>query len=140
MKPGRGVKLTGQEAVKLDQELEVDIVTLGGLAVSAPLVVLPEIDTYCRQKRIPSQPFGSGMLKFSLDDRLDREFLFQRRRHGCHTSSSMRQVVVALFHSHAQVFQAVEAALSVFQENGYHYLRRPTTSREYSERGVSRHE
>ncbi len=39
-------KLTGQEAVKLHQELQVDVVALGGLAVRGPLVVLPEIDTY----------------------------------------------------------------------------------------------
>lgn len=40
---------TGQEAVKLHQEFEVDIVALGGLAVSAPHVVTVEIDT-CRVK------------------------------------------------------------------------------------------
>lgn len=40
-------KLTGQEAVKLHQELQVDVVALGGLAVRGPLVVLPQIDTYC---------------------------------------------------------------------------------------------
>jgi hypothetical protein len=39
-------KLTGQEAVKLDQELQVDIVALGGLAVSALDVVAVEIDTW----------------------------------------------------------------------------------------------
>lgn len=37
---------TGQEAVELHQELEVDIVTLGGSAVSALDVVAVEIDTY----------------------------------------------------------------------------------------------
>lgn len=36
---------TGQEAVKLHQELEVDIVALGGSAVSALDVVAVEIDT-----------------------------------------------------------------------------------------------
>lgn len=41
-----GQKLTGQEAVKLHQELQVDVVALGGLAVRGPLVVLPQIDTY----------------------------------------------------------------------------------------------
>lgn len=39
-------QLTGQEAVELHQELQVDVVALGGLAVRGPLVVLPEIDTY----------------------------------------------------------------------------------------------
>ena len=42
---GRCVGRTGQEAVKLHQELEVDIVALGGLAVSALDVVAVEIDT-----------------------------------------------------------------------------------------------
>lgn len=41
-----GCELTGQEAVKLHEQLEVDIVTLGGLAVSASHVVSVEIDTY----------------------------------------------------------------------------------------------
>lgn len=41
---------TGQEAVKLHQELKVDIVALGGSAVSAPDVVAVEIDT-CRVKQ-----------------------------------------------------------------------------------------
>jgi hypothetical protein len=50
----------GQEAVKLDQELQVDIVALGGLAVSALDVVAVEIDTY----RVKSSSAGnSGMLK-----------------------------------------------------------------------------
>jgi hypothetical protein len=38
-------RLTGQEAVKLHQELEVDIVTLGRLAVSVAHVMLVQIDT-----------------------------------------------------------------------------------------------
>jgi hypothetical protein len=56
----RGVGTTGQEAVKLHQELEVDIVALGGLAVRGLDVVAVEIDTY-RVK--PGQPLSSGMLK-----------------------------------------------------------------------------
>lgn len=55
-------RLTGQEAVKLDQELQVDIVALGGLAVSAAHVVAVEIDTY-KQTRVSSSAFGSGMLR-----------------------------------------------------------------------------
>lgn len=54
--------LTGQEAVQLDQELQVDIVALGGLAVGAAHVVAVEIDTY-KQTRVSSSAFGSGMLK-----------------------------------------------------------------------------
>jgi len=46
------LQLTGQEAVELHQELEVDIVALGGLAVRGPLVVLAEIDT-CNRKGTP---------------------------------------------------------------------------------------
>lgn len=38
--------LTSQEAVELHQELEVDIVALGGLAVGGLNVVAVEIDTY----------------------------------------------------------------------------------------------
>lgn len=41
-----GFQLTSQEAVQLDQELQVDIVALGGLAVSALDVVAVEIDTW----------------------------------------------------------------------------------------------
>ena len=55
-----GREHTGQEAVKLYQELEVDIVALGGSAVRAPDVVAVEIDT-CKVK--PRQPFDSSMLK-----------------------------------------------------------------------------
>jgi hypothetical protein len=50
----RGVSSASQEAVKLHQELEVDIVALGGSAVSALNVVAVEIDT-CRVK--PSSAF-----------------------------------------------------------------------------------
>lgn len=39
-------KLTSQEAVQLHEQLEVDIVTLGRLAVRAPNVMSVEIDTY----------------------------------------------------------------------------------------------
>jgi hypothetical protein len=42
----RRVGSAGQEAVKLHQELEVDIVALGGSAVSALDVVAVEIDTH----------------------------------------------------------------------------------------------
>jgi len=38
-------RLTSQEAVELHEELEIDIVTLGRLAVSAPDVVGVKIDT-----------------------------------------------------------------------------------------------
>lgn len=59
----RGVqRLTGQKAVKLDQELQVGIVALGGLAVGAAHVVAVEIDTY-KQTRVSSSAFGSGMLR-----------------------------------------------------------------------------
>lgn len=50
----RRVGRTSQEAVKLHQELEVDIVALGGSAVSALDVVAVEIDT-CEVK--PSSAF-----------------------------------------------------------------------------------
>lgn len=40
------VQLTSQEAVQLHEELEVDIVALGGLAVVVPHVVTVEIDTH----------------------------------------------------------------------------------------------
>jgi hypothetical protein len=40
-----GERHTRKEAVELHQELEVDIVALGGLAVSALDVVAVEIDT-----------------------------------------------------------------------------------------------
>lgn len=53
---GKGAKLTGQEAVKLHQELEVHIVALGSLAVRVPLVVLAQIDT-CKRGRL-RQPLG----------------------------------------------------------------------------------
>lgn len=43
----RGIGSASQEAVKLHQELEVDIVALGGSAVSALDVVAVEIDTHC---------------------------------------------------------------------------------------------
>lgn len=42
--------LTSQEAVKLHQELQVDIVALGSLAVRGPLVVPLQIDTYCSER------------------------------------------------------------------------------------------
>jgi len=54
--PLKGPKLTGQEAVKLHQELEVHIVALGSLAVRVPLVVLAQIDT-CKRGRL-RQPLG----------------------------------------------------------------------------------
>lgn len=41
-----GIGSASQEAVQLDQELQVDIVALGGLAVSALDVVAVEIDTH----------------------------------------------------------------------------------------------
>jgi hypothetical protein len=53
------IRRTGQEAVKLHQELEVDIVALGGSAVSALDVVAVEIDT-CWVK--PSSAIDSSML------------------------------------------------------------------------------
>ena len=53
---------TGQEAVKLHQETEVDILALGGSAVSALDVVAVEIDT-CRVK--PSSAKRSNMLKMA---------------------------------------------------------------------------
>lgn len=62
---GNEEKLTGKEAVKLDQELQVDIVALGGLAVSGPLVVLAEIDTYSSQTDSQSAFNGSGMLRLA---------------------------------------------------------------------------
>lgn len=39
------MKLTGQEAVKLDEQLQVDVVTLWRLAVSAANMVCVKIDT-----------------------------------------------------------------------------------------------
>jgi len=59
------VSAAGKEAVKLDQELQVDIVALGGLAVSGPLVVLAEIDTYSSQTDSQSAFNGSGMLRLA---------------------------------------------------------------------------
>ena len=38
--------LTGQEAVKLDEQLQVDVVRLGRLAVRVADMVCVEIDTY----------------------------------------------------------------------------------------------
>ena len=40
-----GMRLTGQEAVKLDEQLQVDVVTLWRLAVSAANMVCVKIDT-----------------------------------------------------------------------------------------------
>lgn len=51
--------LTGQEAVKLHKELEVDIVALGRLTVRRAHVVAVEINSY--EKRISSAR-GSSML------------------------------------------------------------------------------
>ena len=45
-----GIGRTGQEAVELHQELEVDIVALGRLAVGAAHVVAVEINTYSERK------------------------------------------------------------------------------------------
>lgn len=39
-------ELTGQEAVQLDEQLQVDVVRLGRLAVRAADMVCVEIDTY----------------------------------------------------------------------------------------------
>lgn len=39
-------RLTGQEAVELDEQLQVDVVRLGRLAVRAADMVCVEIDTY----------------------------------------------------------------------------------------------
>lgn len=55
------MRLTSQEAVKLDQELQVDIVALGGLAVSALDVVAVEIDTWNFEKPPSARWF---MLKY----------------------------------------------------------------------------
>lgn len=55
-----GGKLTGKEAVELHEQLQVDVVALGGGTVRVPHVVVLEIDTYRNEKEIPpSQPFGS---------------------------------------------------------------------------------
>ena len=43
-----GVRLTGQEAVQLDEQLQVDVVTLWRLAVSAANMVCVKIDTYIK--------------------------------------------------------------------------------------------
>ena len=43
------VVLTGQEAVKLDEQLQVDVVALWRLAVRAANMVLVKIDTYLSQ-------------------------------------------------------------------------------------------
>ena len=52
--------LTGQEAVELHEQLQVDVVALGGGTVRVPHVVVLEIDTYKNEKEIPpSQPYGS---------------------------------------------------------------------------------
>lgn len=40
-----GILLTGQEAVELHEQLEVDIVALWGLSVRGPNVMSVEIDT-----------------------------------------------------------------------------------------------
>lgn len=44
--PSRKNIHTGKEAIQLHEKLEIDIVTLGCLAVSAPNVMSVEIDTY----------------------------------------------------------------------------------------------
>jgi len=46
MEIGIGGIHTSQEAVKLHQNLQVDVVTLGSLAVAAPHMVAVQVDTY----------------------------------------------------------------------------------------------
>lgn len=55
-------KLTGQEAVQLDEKLQVHVLALGSRAVSAAHVVTVEINAYCEGKN-PSSAFRSIMLK-----------------------------------------------------------------------------
>jgi len=43
---GWGSKRTGQEAVQLHEQAQVDVLALGGLAVAALDVVVVEIDTF----------------------------------------------------------------------------------------------
>lgn len=52
-----GLSLTGQEAVELHQELKVNIVALGRLAVSAAHVVAVEINTYSSGKAMSALLF-----------------------------------------------------------------------------------
>lgn len=47
------MRLTGQEAVQLDEQLQVDVVTLWRLAVSAANMVCVKIDTYIKAFRQP---------------------------------------------------------------------------------------
>lgn len=51
------MSLTGQEAVELHQELKVNIVALGRLAVSAAHVVAVEINTYSSRKAMSALLF-----------------------------------------------------------------------------------
>ena len=47
----KGIERTGEEAVELHQELKIDIVALGRLAMAAPNVVTIEVNTCERELR-----------------------------------------------------------------------------------------
>lgn len=55
---------TGKEAVELHQEVEVDIVALGSLAVGVAHMVTVQVDTYIESKNFTSA---------TLEKRRDRE-------------------------------------------------------------------
>lgn len=54
--------LTGQEAVELHQELKVNIVALGRLAVSVAHVVAVEINTYSSGKAMSALLFEHALV------------------------------------------------------------------------------
>lgn len=63
----QGVERTGEEAVELHQEFEVNIIALGRLAMAAPNVVTIEVDTCERELRLARSSCADCVLCLEFD-------------------------------------------------------------------------
>lgn len=114
-------ELTGQEAVKLDQELQVDIVALGGLAVSALDVVAVEIDTW-KLETVSARWF---MLKCGCSSSRKRASRSQRRytRYHHHSHTQAMHISSFTYPWRRLVLKSLMMGLKVEVENVWEYRR-----------------
>jgi phosphoribosylformimino-5-aminoimidazole carboxamide ribonucleotide (ProFAR) isomerase len=68
---GEGIH-TGKEAVKLHQNLQIDVVALGSLAVATPHMVAVQVDT-CDLNMVSVIAQGASKKEFELDDDCSRQ-------------------------------------------------------------------
>jgi hypothetical protein len=117
----KGYELTGQEAVKLDQELQVDIVALGGLTVSALDVVAVEIDTW-KLETVSARWF---MLKCGCSSSRKRASRSQRRytRYHHHSHTQAMHISSFTYPWRRLVLKSLMMGLKVEVENVWEYRR-----------------